>query len=134
MCKPRLSTQLIPIRKSTQTRSTSVSGQISITSFTTSTILHLSKLNVELTLIQSTQETSTDIHHCVDTTTTIVPHVNSLKTCSQQITSYLCRMRQRPTLYHRSIGTMSIPDLNLVGPTCRHREQNTSTLFREISD
>ena len=57
--------------------------------------------------------TSTDIHHCVDTTTTIVPHVTSLKTCSQQITSYLCRMRQR-TLYHRSIGTMSIPDLNLV--------------------
>ena len=49
MCKPRLSTQLIPIKKSTQTRSTSVSGQISgtSTSFTTSTILQLSKLNVE---------------------------------------------------------------------------------------
>ena len=138
MCKPTLSTQLIPIRKSTQTRSTSVSGQISgtSTSFTTSTILQLSKLNVERDLPTHFNTNYTgDVNghsplcgyhdhnsatwHLIEDMFTKQPHIYVGRDNDSHIVSpihwYDEHTRPKPSI-------------------CRHCEQNTSTLFEKTSE
>ena len=103
---------------------TFMSGQITGTStpFTTSTILHISKLNVErdLPILQRTF-----------TTVWIPrPHSTSLKTCLQQVISYLCRTRQR--LPHCITDPLvRYEHTRPKTSSYRHCEQNTSTLFEK---
>ena len=69
-------------------------------------------------LSQSTQETSTGIHHCGDTPTTM-PQDTSLKTCSQQVISYYFTTR------HRLPHCITDQDLNLVSADIVNKTQYT---------
>ena len=142
MCKPRLSTQLlIPIRKNTQTCSTFMSGQITgtITPFTTSTILHLSELNVERDLPTHfntiytgyfNEHSSLCGYHDHNSTTWHI--IEDMFTASNLI--FMWDETTTPTLYHRSIGTMSIPYLNLVAADSVNKTQvNCSRRHRKRS-
>ena len=121
MCKPRLLAQLLrPIRKNTLTLSALTSGQITggSISYTTSTIIHLAKLNVEQDLPThfntSTHNTSPDNHHCVDTPTTMPQgHIIKDMLTASNI-KLLYDETATPTLYHQSTGTTSTPYLSLV--------------------